>query len=304
MSRLSPEVSVAICTRNRAVLLQRTLTALLDQAQSVEALEIIVVDNASTDQTADVVTSFSQVRYIREPHVGIANARNRALSEARGDWLIYLDDDALPCTGWLEAFIAAIAQREAACLLGRVLLDWEGGRPCWFPACYETLLSSYDLGEAAHEVGMGGYLLTTNTAFKRNTMLSLGGFKTHLGHKDKSLLGGEDNDIFNRLIAHGERIWYVPEALVLHWVPKARQTFRWLAVRLFWDGATQPLLDYGSGQPRRRYLREMGRDVRRAMRLVLSHYRHWHTADGRRESVLALCQQMGRLWMNWKLLRG
>ncbi|MCE7948232.1 MAG: glycosyltransferase [Chloroflexi bacterium CFX4] len=302
MSQLLPELSIAICTRNRAALLKRTLTALLAQVQLSAEPEILVVDNGSTDQTASVVATFSQVRYVMEPHLGIANARNRAVAESGGRWLIYLDDDALPCIGWLEAFQTAIAKCEAACLLGRVLLEWEGSRPQWFPQRYETLLSSYDLGETAHELSAGGYLLTTNTAFKRSTMLALSGFKPHLGHKGKSLLGGEDNDIFNRLIAHGERIWYVPKALALHWVPKERQTFRWLAKRLFWDGATQPLLDYGAGQPRRRYLREMGRDVRRAVRLVLAHYRRWHMVEGRRESALAVCQQMGRLWMNLRLL--
>lgn len=303
MSRSSPELSIAICTHNRAALLKRTLSALLRQAQPSAALEILVVDNSSTDATRDVVATFAGVRYVLEPHLGIAKARNRALSEAQGEWLIYLDDDALPCAGWLEAFRTAIACYEAACLLGRVLLEWEGARPAWFPPHYETLLSSYDQGEEAHQVGAGGYLLTTNTAFKRVTMLDLGGFKTNLGHKGKSLLGGEDNDIFNRLITRGESVWYVPQALALHWVPKARQTFGWLARRLFWDGATQPLLDYGVGQPRRRYWGEMGRDLRRAARLVLAQRRRWHTGEGRREAVLAVCQQLGRLWMNWKLLR-
>jgi glycosyltransferase involved in cell wall biosynthesis len=304
MSRSSPELSIAICTRNRAALLKRTLTALLAQAQPSARLEVLVVDNDSHDQTADVVRAFADVRYVREPQLGIANARNRALRETNGAWLIYLDDDALPCENWLQAFRAAIAQRAADCLLGRVLLEWEGARPSWFPARYETLLSSYDLGEAAHALDAGGYLLTTNTAFRRAALSALGGFKAHLGHKGKSLLGGEDNDIFNRLIAGGHRIWYVPEALALHWVPKERQTFGWLAKRLFWDGATQPLLDYGAGQPRQRYWREIGRDLRRAARLVLAQRRRWYTAEGRREAALAVCQQMGRLWMNWKLLRG
>jgi glycosyltransferase involved in cell wall biosynthesis len=304
MSQSSLELSIAICTRNRAALLRRTLAALLAQARPSAQLEVLVVDNNSTDQTADVVSAFADVRYVCEPQLGIANARNRALHEASGTWLIYLDDDALPCENWLQAFQNAIVQYEADCLLGRVLLEWEGVRPSWFPTHYETLLSRYDLGETAHALEAGGYLLTTNTAFKRATLSALGGFKAHLGHKGKRLLGGEDNDIFNRLIAGGHRVWYVPEALALHWVPKERQTFGWLAKRLFWDGATQPLLDYGAGQPRRRYWREIGRDLRRAVRLVLAQRRHWHTADGRREAILAFCQQMGRAWMNWKLLRG
>lgn len=304
MSRSSVELSIAICTRNRAALLKRTLRALLAQAQPSARLEVLVVNNASTDETADVVSAFPDVRYIVEAHVGIANARNRALHEAHGTWLIYLDDDALPCAHWLQAFEAAIQQYDAACLLGRVQLEWEGMRPEWFPSRYETLLSSYDLGETACQLEAGGYLLTTNTAFKRAAMIALGGFNTRLGHRDKSLLGGEDNDIFNRLIAGGHRIWYIPEALAFHWVSKERQTFRWLAKRMFWDGATQPLLDYGTMQPRSRYWREMRRDLRRAVRLVLAQRQRWHTAEGRREAALAFCQQMGRLWMNWKLLRG
>jgi len=309
----APIFSLAVCTRNRAPLLRRTLAALCEQvaSQSLQsAVELLVVDNQSTDDTPQVVAEFPNVAYFCEPTLGIAHGRNRAAHEARGAWLIYVDDDAVPAPGWLAALQRCTLTQDSpqpspACILGRVTLDWEGGtRAAWFPAAYETLLSAYDLGIVGHYVGEGGYLLTTNTAFERETLLRLGGFRTDLGHRGKSLLGGEDNDIFNRLIADGCPVWYEPHMLAAHWVSRARQTRRWLIERVFWDGATQPLLDYGTSSTRARYLREMGRDIRRVLRITLDQRRVLLSASGRFDLLLEWVRQFGRFWMNTQLFYG
>ncbi len=302
------QYTIAICTRNRASLIGRTLDALqaqIDTDALHHQIEIIVVDNASTDSTAQLVRRRPTIRYIQETRLGIAWARNRAAREGQGDWLIYVDDDAVPVPDWLAHMRRCIEQLKPApqCVIGKVALEWEGGRAAWFPTAYETLLSRYDLGEEGHFVEEGGYLLTTNAAFNRQHLLDLGGFRTDLGHRGNSLLGGEDNDIFNRLIKSSSRIWYEPQATVSHWVPRVRQTRRWLFQRVFWEGATQPLLDYGIDQPRRRYVSEMGRDVRRVGRITLGRWRTLFSTTGRLDLLLEWARQIGRFWMNWNLLR-
>lgn len=297
--------TIAVCTRNRATLLARTLVALQSQIDDHPAIELLVVDNGSTDNTAQIVRELaherSNIRYILESKLGIAEARNRAAQEGQGIWLIYVDDDAVPLPGWFEAMQNAIQARRPVCVIGKVDLEWEDERARWFPPKYETLLSRYDLGEIGHFVERGGYLLTTNAAFDRAQLLALGSFRTDLGHRGKNLLGGEDNDMFNRLIDASCRIWYEPEAVVMHWVPRERQTRRWLIRRVFWDGATQPLLDYGLGRGRWPYWSEMGRDVRRVLRITLARRRNLLSAAGWFDLLLEWSRQIGRFWMNWRL---
>src|SRR6266700_2101384 len=92
------KLSLAICTYNRAALLQRALRSVAQQTIGRSDVELIVIDNGSTDETAKVVAAHQKengsLRYFVEPKPGIAHARNRALAEASGEYLAFLDDDA------------------------------------------------------------------------------------------------------------------------------------------------------------------------------------------------------------------
>ena len=265
-------LSVAICTYNRATLLNRALDSVTNQTAGSEEIEILIVDNGSTDETRTLVAARqaqdTRIRYVFEPSAGIAHARNRAFAEARGEYLAFIDDDAWADTDWLENLLAPIhALRPAPeCVVGPVSLVWEGRRPDWFPARFETLLCRYEMGAVPRFLDADGYLLTTNSLFHRDTLLRLGGMRTDLGHRRKALIGGEDNDIFNRLIANGHGVYYQPTARVFHPVSKERQTRRFLLRRLFWDGASQPLIE-GNGDTRNAWV-ECYRNGRRSLRFV------------------------------------
>src|SRR6185436_13962447 len=270
-------LSVAICTYKRASLLNHVLDSVARQSLAKDQFEIVIVDNGSTDRTREVVAAAqmkdSRIRYVVEPKAGIAHARNRALQEARGENLAFIDDDAWADPKWLENLIAPLRSISPTpeCIAGPVSLVWDGRRPDWFPDRFESLLCRYDMGDAPHFLSADGYLLTTNSLFHRKTLLRLGGMRTDLGHKRKSLLGGEDNDIFKRLIANGHRVYYQPTAHVNHPVPKERQTHRFLLRRLFWDGASQPLFERGSVANQRSSfsaLAELYKDGRRLARFA------------------------------------
>jgi glycosyltransferase involved in cell wall biosynthesis len=299
---MKPLLTVAICTFNRAALLPRALDSVRNQTRTSDDLEILIVDNGSTDRTRDVVAAVqsedSRIRYVVEPKAGIAHARNRALHEARGEYLAFLDDDAWAERDWLQNLLSAVESitPSPVCVVGPVSLVWEGKKPDWFPARFESLLCRYDMGEEPRFLEPGGYLLTTNSLFHRQTLLALGGLRADLGHKRNQLIGGEDNEIFQRLVANGYRVYYQPTARVYHPVPKARQTRRYLLRRLFWDGASQPLVDEPAmDAPRSWY--ELQTDARRFVRFALEMLR-WTVNGDRKEAadrLYCMAQRAGRI---------
>ena len=176
---------------------------------------------------------------------------------------------------------------------------WEGSRPDWFPDRFESLLCRYEMGDVPRFLDADGYLLTTNSLFHRETLLKLGGMRTDLGHKRKALIGGEDNDIFNRLIANGHRVYYQPTAHVNHPVPKERQTRRFLLRRLFWDGASQPLFERTSGNNQRATgaWTEFYRSSRRSLRFLFETFHGLLTGNrtAAETGFYRLVQRLGRM---------
>src|SRR5947207_14627457 len=156
------------------------------------------------------------------------------------------------------------------------------------------------MGDSPRFLDASGYLLTTNSLFHRQTLLALGGVRADLGHKRNQLLGGEDNEIFQRLIANGYRVFYQPAARVNHPVPKARQTRRYLLRRLFWDGASQPLVNYQAGKHQRSSTRpwsEFRIDARRSVRFAFEILRETITGnrEGAADGLYRLAQRAGRM---------
>ena len=105
-SRHAPTVSVVLCTYNRGDSLGRTIETVL--AEAVDDLELVIVDDGSTDGTAEVLGRLHdrRVRVVHRPNGGLSAARNSGLAAARGDWVVFLDDDDIPAPGWLAALTA------------------------------------------------------------------------------------------------------------------------------------------------------------------------------------------------------
>jgi glycosyltransferase involved in cell wall biosynthesis len=129
---LSPLISIIIPTRNRAKILARCLDALVLPASGDRSLEIIVVDDCSTDGTLQVVRGFAQksgksVQLLCQQHPSGANAaRNRALQIARGETIVFLDDDVIVPEGWLEALLEGLSKSGCPVVSGAVRLTVEG----------------------------------------------------------------------------------------------------------------------------------------------------------------------------------
>src|SRR5258708_10757639 len=147
-SEQSPLITVAICTHNRAALMAEAVRSVLPQLDS--DTELVIVDNSSTDDTAKVAAGFAtanpRVRAVLESKMGLSAARNTVLATARGEYVIFLDDDATAEDGWLEAyrrFFSGLPSARVAAAGGAVFPRYE--KPP--PACLNPSAPLLDWGE-------------------------------------------------------------------------------------------------------------------------------------------------------------
>jgi len=224
--------SVVVCTYNRANCLAETLESVSRQTCPVENFELIIVDNNSTDHTADVCRSFIDqhpslsVQYIKEPNQGISYARNRGVSEAQGTFITFLDDDETiePC--FLQNLNLFFEQYPDAELCSEPVVPiLETPAPDWMsPFTMRLITGAYDKGTEIKTVGTKDYPGTGHATFRTELFHRYGGFNTDLGRKGNSLLGAEDKDFFLRLIQNGIKCYYVPSAVIYHHIPAYKLT--------------------------------------------------------------------------------
>lgn len=247
----TPQISVIICTYNRAVLLARALMAFRDQEHPPSA-EIVVVDNNSSDDTADVVRRCTEdlrsvlpVAYVHEPRQGLSRARNTGIAAARGGILAFLDDDAVPSPGWLAALADAFAAHpDAAAVGGPIEPEFEIPRPDWLGPGVEGYYSILDLGPNSKVFPRNHLPFGANMALRRNALGDLQ-FLESLGRKGTSLQSGEESALFHSLRARGGRIVYVPLMRVRHFVPRDRLTVDWLLARCADSGVSRARMAVG-----------------------------------------------------------
>jgi glycosyltransferase involved in cell wall biosynthesis len=199
------DISVIIPVWNDADRLARCLRSLEAQTFPRERMEVLVVDNGSSDASAQVARGFAFVTVLEESRPGSYCARNRALGVARGEFVAFTDSDCEAAQDWLASGIAR-AQREDdfGVIAGHIDLFAENGDADGPAAVYERLFAF----DQSRNVGIG-FCVTANWISRRALVLAHGGFADHL----KS---GGDRQLSNALLAAGHRLVYAPEVLVRH----------------------------------------------------------------------------------------
>ena len=248
--------TILVCTYNRAHLLRETLAAIqaLDRPRECE-VEVIVVDNNSTDGTAAVVHEAAAsgslpIVYVHEARQGKSFALNTGLARSGGDIVALTDDDVLPAKDWLQRIVTAFREREVTFVGGSVLPRWEHRPPpeLWTPAGQDLWgpLALVDYGAPITYVAESTIQrlpIGANVSFVRSALVRIGGWRTDLGKVNNSLISGEDHEIFSRLRAHGLYAGvYDPEIAVRHYVPAERLTRRYFRRWFYWHGKTQALM--------------------------------------------------------------
>lgn len=233
------DVTVAVCTWNRAQSLGRTLHGL--RALRIPpglTWEVLVVNNNCTDATDSVIAAFAgplPIRGLHEPRQGLSHARNRAVAEARGDYILWTDDDAVPEPGWLSAYADAFRTwPEAAVFGGPIMPDFEDGPPDWLAAALDSgrIADAYarrDLGPAPAPLSAEGNLVPYGANYAiRTAEQRTFPYDHRLGFHGHDMVNGEETAVVTAILGAGFEGRWVPGARVRHVIPKARQTAAYL----------------------------------------------------------------------------
>jgi glycosyltransferase involved in cell wall biosynthesis len=209
----SPFLSAVVCTHERAELLRRMLESLCHQTLALDAFEVVLVDDGSSDATREVALSFRSrlpLRYVYQRNAGLAAARNLGLFVARGEVLLFLDDDDLAEPGLLEAHVGAHRRRPEpeVAVLGytRLAPELSADPLMHFVTQVGCLLFAYPAIEEGKDLDFT-YFWGGRSSCKRSMLLDHGVFNPVFR------FGCEDIELAFRLSKHGFRVVYEPGAI-------------------------------------------------------------------------------------------
>jgi glucosyl-dolichyl phosphate glucuronosyltransferase len=234
-------VTAAICTLNRAESLRRTLNSLAAMRVPNDLpWEVVVVNNGCTDHTDEIIASFAQQLPIRrelEPQRGISRARNRIVDTAKGEYIVWTDDDVVVDSGWFAAYAEAFRRWPAAAVFGGPIIPrYETPVVEWLRECEHMLHMTYavrDLGDAPFRLSSkeGCHPFGANFAV-RAAEQGRCRYDTNLGMAPGRGRLGEETSVIHRILATGAVGYWVPDARVEHCIGRERQTTAYI-VRYF-----------------------------------------------------------------------
>lgn len=261
-------VSIVICCHNSSIRLSQTLAHLAAQQVSGSfPWEVILVDNASTDDTAEIAKSIlikNQIvsyRIVHESQLGLSHARHRGLKCANYEFVSFVDDDNWVMSDWVQTVYTVMTEHPNVGACGGMSeAVFEAEPPVWFAACK----GNYAVGSQSNECGdisdTRGWLWGAGLNIRKSACMQLvdQGFRSILsGRNGTALTSGEDMEICLALRMAGWRLWYDPRLRLQHYMPAQR--LQWHYLRRLHQGfgaATVDLEPYwfalGSSHPKRR----------------------------------------------------
>jgi GT2 family glycosyltransferase len=214
MSVLEAEaISIIIPTFNGSRRIGNCLDALLQQSAN-RAVEILVVNDGSTDDTAAVVGRYAGVRLISQVNAGPAAARNHGASEAKGSILLFTDDDCVPAPGWLDAMLVPFSAAEVVGAKGAYRTRQKKLAARFVQIEYED---RYHLMRQLPEID---FIDTYSAAFRRDRFMEMGGYDTSF-----PVACAEDIELSYRMSARGWKMKFVPAAIIYHTHPDSFRNY-------------------------------------------------------------------------------
>lgn len=196
-------VSVIVPAWNAAACLPKLLAAIEAQTTDRNRFELLIVDNGSSDDTAAIAGGCHHATLLKEPSPGSYAARNKAIGQAKGEFLLFTDADCVPSPDWIERAIAvAVAGDERTIHAGQIRLFSSGPRNA--VVIYEELKAFNQKANVA-----AGYAVTANLLCHRSAFAKLGPFRA-------DVLSGGDYEFTRRAVERGYRLSYAPSVIVGH----------------------------------------------------------------------------------------
>jgi len=230
-------ISVCICTYKRPQLVTQTLEKLQDQETDGRfSYSIVVVDNDASQSAQASVSELAAkasipIKYCVEPQQNIALARNKALENAEGEFVAFIDDDEFPAKRWLADLLEACGKYEVDGVLGPVVPEFESSPPQWILKGAFFDRPNHDTGHRIEwKESRTGNVLFRRTILDGNKVWFEPEFDT----------GGEDVDFFRRMAEQGRSFVWCREAVVYEVVPASRCKRSYLLKRALLRGSNFP----------------------------------------------------------------
>jgi glucosyl-dolichyl phosphate glucuronosyltransferase len=213
--------------------------------------EILIIDNGSTDDTKEISqdiikgTANRQIRYIFDSEPGLLTGRHRGALEAKGELLVFVDDDIEATSGWLRAIFETYKSPQVQLVGGRNLPKFEVEPPAWLESFYDRTpdggrscpwLSLLDLGESEREIDPN-YVWGLNFAIRRRALYDLGGFHPDcVPQKLQRFQGDGETGLTMKARSRGYTAVYQPKAIIYHTIPASRMTPEYFEKRAYYQG--------------------------------------------------------------------
>jgi glycosyltransferase involved in cell wall biosynthesis len=238
---LSNSVTIVVCayTGDRWATLRRAIDTVLNQANPSDELLIVVDHNDGL--LAQCREYLGAAAVLSNSHRrGLSGARNTALDKARGSIIVFLDDDAIPLDGWLDALRAPYVDERVLGVGGFAKPRWLGGQPAWFPEEFLWVVgcSHRGLPSDVHPVRN---LVGANMSFRKSAFDHVGGFAEQMGRIGERLLACEETEFSIRLkqAKPDAIILYQPSSQVEHQVVQQRASLLYFFRRCWGEGISK-----------------------------------------------------------------
>ncbi|HEX4208301.1 MAG TPA: glycosyltransferase family 2 protein [Ktedonobacteraceae bacterium] len=211
------------------------------QNQTLAAREIIVVIDHNQELFQQVQARFPEVTVIENREArGLSGARNSGIAVAKGEFLAFLDDDAIAKPDWLAQLQSALVDTRVLGVGGAVVPDWAGPRPTWFPSEFQWVVGCTYVGMPRVSAPIRNPV-GANMCLRREVFQAVGGFHNGIGRVGTLPVGCEETELCIRARQYwSERFFlYIPQAQVSHYVPPQRATWRYFCTRCYAEGRSK-----------------------------------------------------------------
>lgn len=248
-------LDVLLPTYNRASLLRRTLDSLIAARRPADLqVAVIVIDNNSTDHTAEVVAHYRSLlpnlEYVFEARQGLSAALNAGICIGTSELIATINDDEEVDSAWFEVIHEFFLNPEFDFAGGPYKPNWAHTKPDWIPSEFGAVVGWVEAGNQRREYGPGfnAMLMGGNAVFRRHVFEKVGLFNIALGRSAKGLASCEDEDMFGRILAANFRGMYLPELIIHHYIPPERLTRAYHRRWCWGRGASYGMLARGRKQ--------------------------------------------------------